>query len=60
MDRRGMECVDPADPTQAADFVERLTPAGINALSKRKRAEAAIAYADMTLEWLDWELADVD
>jgi hypothetical protein len=60
MDRRGMEDVDPTDPTQATDFVERLTPAGLNALSKRKRSEAAIAYADMTVEWLDWELADVD
>lgn len=60
LERRGMEYVDPADPAQAADFVERITESGTNALSKRKRAEAAIAYADMTIAWLDWELGRGD
>jgi hypothetical protein len=60
MERRGMEYVDPTDPVQADAFVERLTPAGLKALTKRQRAGAAIAYAEMTFEWLDWELAHVD
>lgn len=60
MDRRGMEYVDPADPAQATAYVERLTTSGLRALSKRKRTEAAIAYADMAIEWVEWGLAHGD
>lgn len=58
LDRRGMEYVDPSDPVQAAAFVDAITPSGINALNKRQRVAAAIAYARMALEWLDVELGE--
>ena len=60
LDRRGIEYVDATDPEQAAAFVEAITPAGIKALDKRQRAAAAIAYARITLEWLERELGHGD
>jgi hypothetical protein len=57
MDNCGLEYVDPTDPAQAAAFVERLTPKGLKALGERQRAEAAIAYSGMAIEWAEWELA---
>lgn len=60
LNRRGIEYVDPTDPVQAAAFVNAITPAGIKALDKRHRVAAAIAYARMTLEWLDRELGHGD
>lgn len=52
-----VEQVDPSNPLQAAAFVARMGDSGRNALSKRQRKESAIAYAEMTVEWLQWELA---
>ena len=60
MDRRGMEYVDPHDPAQADAFVERLGDSGRRALEKRRRIEAAMAYAEMTIDWIRWELAHGD
>jgi hypothetical protein len=53
----GMEYVDPSNPEQASAFLDRIGPSGIKALSKRQRVAAAIAYAEMTIEWLNWELS---
>jgi hypothetical protein len=60
MEQRGMEYVDPSDPMQADAFLKRLTPSGLRALGKRQRAGVAIAFAEMTIEWLDMELAHGD
>lgn len=53
---RGMENVDPVDAKKAAAFLDRITDSGLKAIEKRKRAEAAIAFADMTIAWLNWQL----
>lgn len=54
--RRGIDNVDVADPEQSAAFVARIMASGLNALGKCKRAEAAIAYADMAIAWAELEL----
>ncbi|TYT27256.1 hypothetical protein FZO89_13885 [Luteimonas viscosa] len=54
---RGMEHVDPANPLQAAAFLARMGDSGRKALAKCDRVATAIAYAEMTLEWLDSELS---
>ena len=57
LDALGVEQVDPSNPLQAAAFVERLGDSSLKALDKRQRVRAAIAYAEMTIEWLEWELS---
>jgi hypothetical protein len=54
----GMEQVDATCPEQADAFLDRIGESGLKALNKRQRVAAAIAYAEMTIEWLDWELSD--
>ena len=60
MDRRGRPFVDQENPLQAEAFLARLSKSGRDALAKCQRVRAAIAYAEMTIEWLDWELAHGD
>ncbi|MCJ0825955.1 hypothetical protein MQC88_08300 [Luteimonas sp. 50] len=57
MDRRGRASVDQDNPLQAEAFLARLSKSGRDALAKCQRVRAAIAYAEMTIEWLEWELA---
>ena len=57
-DGLGIEYVDPSNPEQAAAFLDRIGTSGLRALDKRQRVAAAIAYAEMTIEWLDWELSN--
>jgi hypothetical protein len=57
MDRRGRAFVDQDNPLQAEAFLARLSKSGRDALAKCQRVRAAIAYAEMTIEWLEWELA---
>lgn len=52
----GMEYADPGDPADAAAFLDRLGESGRKALAKRDRVAAAIAYAELTIAWLEWEL----
>lgn len=60
MDRRGRAFVDPNNPLQAAAFLARLSKSGRDALDKCQRVRAAIAYGEMTIEWLEWELTHGD
>lgn len=56
MQRHGAQLVDIADVEQADAFHSRLTNSERKALAKCQAVRAAIAYAEMSLEWLDWEL----
>ena len=56
-DGLGMEYVDPSNPEQAAEFLDRIGTSGLRALDKRQRVAAAIAYSELTIEWLNWELS---
>lgn len=56
MHNRGVEQVDPSDPDEAAAFLDRMGQSGRKALAKSDCVAAAIAYAEMTLDWLEWEL----
>lgn len=58
MQRHGEPFVDKLDPAQADAFHASLTDSEKRALAKCQRVRAAIAYAGMTLEWLDAELSD--
>lgn len=58
--RHGEPCVDKFDSEQAEAFAQSLTDAERCALAKCQRVRAAIAYAEMTLEWLGWRLARGD
>ena len=58
LDALGVEQVDPTNPAKAAGFVERLGDSSLKALDKRQRISAAIAYGEMTIEWLEWELSN--
>ncbi len=57
MHARGMEQVDPSNPLQAGAFLARMSDSGRKALAKCDRVQGAIAYAEMTIQWLDWELS---
>ena len=57
-DGLGMEYVDPSNPEQAAAFLDRIGTPGLRALDKRQRVAVAIAYAELTIEWLNAELSD--
>jgi hypothetical protein len=57
MQRHGEPFVDKLDAAQAEAFHASLTDSERKALAKCQRVRAAIAYAEMTIEWLDWELA---
>lgn len=56
MQRHGAQLVDIADVEQAEAFHSRLTDRERKALAKCQAVRAAIAYAEMSLEWLDWDL----
>jgi hypothetical protein len=58
--RHGEPSVDKLDPEQAQAFALSLTDSERRALAKCQRVRAAIAYAEMTLEWLDWSLSRGD
>ena len=60
MDRRGRASVDPTNPLQAEAFLARLSKSGRDALDKCQRVRAAIAYGEMTVEWLHWKLTHGD
>jgi hypothetical protein len=60
MDKRGVEYVDPSNAAQADAFVARLGDSGRRALDKRQRIRTAIAYARMTIDWVEWELTHGD
>lgn len=60
MERRGVSFVDANNPLEAEAFLARLSKSGRDALAKCQRVRAAIAYAQMTVEWLGWELAHDD
>lgn len=51
----GAECIDLGNPLQVEAFAARI---GVTrkALEKRSAQGAAIAYAEMTIEWLEQEL----
>jgi hypothetical protein len=53
----GMEVPDLTDAAKVATFFDRFGDAGLKGLAKRDRVAMAIAYAEMTLEWLDSELS---
>lgn len=55
-----VENVDPSSHLQADAFLARLGNSGRKALEKRQRVASAIAYAEMTIEWLEWELSHGD
>lgn len=57
MRRHGAERVDIRDQEKADAFHSGLTDSERKALAKCQRVRAAIAYARMALEWLDWELS---
>lgn len=54
--RHGVECVDITNPERTAEFHARLNDSERRALAKYQRVRGAIAYAEMSLEWLDWDL----
>ena len=58
MRRHGEPSVDKLDGAQAEAFHASLTDSERKALAKCQRVRAAIAYGHMTLNWLEWELAD--
>jgi len=60
MRRHGEPNVDKLDPEQADAFAKSLTDAERKALAKCQKVRAAIAYAELTLEWLNWTLARGD
>lgn len=57
MQRHGEPFVDKLDAAQAEAFHASLTDSERKALAKCQRVRAAIAYAEMTIQWLEWELA---
>lgn len=57
LDRLGVEQVDPLNPLEADAFLARLGDSGRKALDKCDRVQGAIAYAEMTIQWLVWELS---
>lgn len=58
MTRHGAHLVDLADGEQTAKFHATLTDSERKALAKCQVVRAAIAYGEMSLEWLDWELSN--
>ena len=58
MQRHGEPFVDKLDAAQAEAFHASLKDSERKALAKCQRVRSAIAYGHMTLEWIDWELAD--
>lgn len=58
MQRHGEPFVDKLDAAQAEAFHASLTDSERKALAKCQRVRAAIAYAEMALERLDWELSN--